>query len=75
MEVMKEWVKNIFILILALTFIEMLLPTSRMEKYIKFIFSLGIICLLYTSNTCRSPLNRVFIFRENSEYALRTWQS
>ena len=39
MEVMKEWVKNIFILILALTFIEMLLPTSRMEKYIKFIFS------------------------------------
>ena len=38
MEVMKEWVKNIFILILALTFIEMLLPVSRMEKYIKFIY-------------------------------------
>ncbi len=40
MEIMKEWVKNIFILILALTFIEMLLPVSRMEKYIKFVFSL-----------------------------------
>lgn len=40
MEVIKEWVRNIFILILALTFIEMLLPASRMEKYIKFIFSL-----------------------------------
>lgn len=40
MEVIKEWVRNIFILILTLTFIEMLLPASRMEKYIKFIFSL-----------------------------------
>ncbi|MCI8647832.1 MAG: hypothetical protein HFE76_13825 [Firmicutes bacterium] len=40
MELMKEWVKNIFILILTLTFIEMLLPLSRMEKFIKFVFSL-----------------------------------
>ena len=46
MEVMKEWVKNIFILILALTFIEMLLPTSIMEKYIKFIFSLVIMATI-----------------------------
>lgn len=46
MEVMKEWVKNVFILILALTFIEMLLPTSRMEKYIKFIFSLIIMATI-----------------------------
>lgn len=46
MEVMKEWVRNIFILIVALTFIEMLLPSSRMEKYIKFIFSLVIMATL-----------------------------
>ncbi|MEG0829154.1 MAG: stage III sporulation protein AF [Anaerovoracaceae bacterium] len=46
MEIMKEWVKNIFILILALTFIEILLPSSHMEKYIKFIFSLVIMATL-----------------------------
>ncbi len=40
MEIMKEWVRNVFLLLLTLTFIEMLLPVSRMEKYIKFIFSL-----------------------------------
>lgn len=46
MEVMKEWVKNMFILIMALTFIELLLPTSRMEKYIKYIFSLVIMATI-----------------------------
>lgn len=46
MEIMKEWVKNIFILILALTFIEMLLPTSRMEKFLKFIFSLVVMATI-----------------------------
>lgn len=46
MEVMKEWVKNIFILILALTFIEMLLPASRMEKFIKFVFSLAVMATI-----------------------------
>lgn len=38
----KEWVRNIFILILALSFIEMLLPPTRIQKYIKFVFSLAI---------------------------------
>lgn len=46
MEIIKEWVRNVFILILALTFIEMLLPTSRMEKYIKFIFSLVVMATI-----------------------------
>lgn len=46
MEIMKEWVRNVFILILALTFIEMLLPVSRMEKYIKFIFSLVVMATI-----------------------------
>ncbi len=46
MEMMKEWVRNIFILILTLTFIEMLLPVSRMEKYIKFIFSLVVMATI-----------------------------
>lgn len=42
MEVIKEWVRNIFLLIMALTFIEILLPSSRMENYLRFIFSLAI---------------------------------
>ena len=46
MEVMKEWVKNIFILILALTFIEMLLPDTSMGKYVKFIFALVIMATI-----------------------------
>ena len=42
MEVIKEWVRNIFILILALSFIEMLLPSGNMRKYIRYIFSMAI---------------------------------
>lgn len=53
MEIMKEWVKNIFILIMALTFIELLLPDSRMEKHIKFVFSLAIMA------TVLSPLKNL----------------
>lgn len=40
MSILKEWVCNLFIIILTLTFIEMLLPNSSVAKYIKFIFSL-----------------------------------
>lgn len=40
METLKEWVCNLFILILTLSFIEILLPDSSIAKYIRFIFSL-----------------------------------
>lgn len=46
MEIVKEWVKNIFIIIIALSFIEILLPTNTMQKYIKFIFSLIIMATI-----------------------------
>lgn len=42
MDVIKQWVSNLFIIILALSFIEILLPDTSMGKYIKFIFSLVI---------------------------------
>ncbi|MBP3384359.1 MAG: stage III sporulation protein AF [Firmicutes bacterium] len=42
MEVMKEWVRNIFILILALTFVEMLMPAGNIQKYIRYVFSMVI---------------------------------
>lgn len=48
---MKEWVRNIFILILALTFIEMLLPASRIQPYIRFVFSLAIMAAVLTPLT------------------------
>ena len=46
MDIVKQWVSNLFIIILALTFIEMLLPDTSMGKYLKFIFSLVIMATI-----------------------------
>lgn len=46
MSIIKEWVNNLFIIILALSFIEILLPDSSMGKYLKFIFSLVIMATI-----------------------------
>lgn len=51
MEIVKEWVKNIFIIIVAISFVEILLPTGTMSKYLKFIFSLIVMA------TILSPLS------------------
>ena len=42
MNIIKEWVGNLFIIIIALSFLEILLPDTSTAKYIKFIFSLVI---------------------------------
>ncbi len=42
MDIVKEWVSNLFILIIMLTFTEILLPENSTGKYVKFIFSLVI---------------------------------
>lgn len=42
MIIVKEWVSNLFIVILALSFLEILLPETATAKYIKFIISLVI---------------------------------
>lgn len=42
MDMIKQWVSNLFIIITALSFIEILLPDTSMRKYLKFIFSLVI---------------------------------
>lgn len=42
MDIIKEWVTNLFILILMLSFAEIILPESSIGKYVKFIFSLVI---------------------------------
>ena len=33
MELMKDWVRSLFLILLAITFIAMLLPESSMGKY------------------------------------------
>ena len=48
MEVIREWARNIFIFIIALSFIEMLLPSSKTLPYIKFVFSLVIMASILT---------------------------
>lgn len=46
MEIAREWVKNVFIIIVAISFIEILLPQGSMSKYLKFIFSLIIMAII-----------------------------
>ena len=45
-DIVKQWVSSLFIIILALSFIEILLPDSSMEKYVKFVFSLVIMATI-----------------------------
>lgn len=40
MNELGEFVKNIIIIAVALSFAEILLPASNMSRYVKFIFSL-----------------------------------
>lgn len=46
MEIVKQWVCNLFIIIMTVTFIEILLPETSMSKYLKFIFSLIIMATI-----------------------------
>lgn len=46
MEIIREWVKNIFIIVVAISFVEILLPSGAMSKYLKFIFSLIIMAII-----------------------------
>ena len=45
-DIVKQWVSRLFIIILALSFIEILLPDSSMGKYVKFVFSLVIMATI-----------------------------
>ena len=41
-----QWVRDIFSVILSLTFFQILLPESSLGKYVKFIFSLLILIII-----------------------------
>ena len=45
-DIVKQWVSSLFIMILALSFIEILLPDSSMGKYVKFVVSLVIMATI-----------------------------
>ena len=45
-EQVMNWIKDIFLMILSLTFFEILVPDSEMEKYLKLIFSLIILLMI-----------------------------
>jgi len=55
MNVAAQWVKNIFIIILVVSFMEIILPKSSMEKYVKYVLSLIILA------TILSPLARILL--------------
>jgi len=43
LEQLYLWLKDILLVIVALSFFQILIPESSMEKYLKFIFSLVIL--------------------------------
>lgn len=40
------WLRDIFLIIISLSFFQILLPDSSMEKYLKFVFSLIILAVI-----------------------------
>ena len=43
---LMQWVRDIFLIIISLSFFQILLPESSLEKYLKFIFSLIILAVI-----------------------------
>ncbi len=46
MEQMTLWIKDVFLIIISLTFFQIIIPDSVMEKYIRFIFSVIILSVI-----------------------------
>ncbi len=46
MDIIKQWVSNMMVVIMTLSFMEILLPDTSMGKYIRFIFSLVIMATI-----------------------------
>ncbi|WP_206458090.1 stage III sporulation protein AF [Anaerovorax sp. IOR16] len=46
MSFVTEWVRNVFLIVLAISFLELLLPSGSMRGYLKFIFSLLLLTVM-----------------------------
>ena len=51
MSVVTAWVRDLFIIILSITFLEILLPEGSLKKYVKFIFSIVIMAVILSPIT------------------------
>ena len=40
------WLKDILLVVISLTFFQVLIPNSKTEKYVKFIFSLVVLAII-----------------------------
>lgn len=40
------WLKDVLLVIISLSFFQVLIPNSKMEKYIRFIFALIILAII-----------------------------
>lgn len=46
MEQVAAWLRDIFLIIISLSFFQILIPNSNMEKYLKFIFSMIVLAII-----------------------------
>ena len=46
MSSVTQWVREVFIIILSITFLEILLPDGTLKKYVKFIYSIVIMAVI-----------------------------
>ena len=46
MEQVYVWVRDVFLVIISLSFFQILIPNSQMEKYLKFIFSMIVLAII-----------------------------
>jgi len=46
MSQITAWIREIFIFILSITFIEIMLPEGHLAKYVKFIFAILIMAVI-----------------------------
>lgn len=46
MIIINEWIRNIFMIVVSISFIEIILPGGRMTKYLKFVFSTIMIAVI-----------------------------
>jgi stage III sporulation protein AF len=70
MEFIKEWVTNIILFVLFATLIDMLLPTSKFQKYTKMVVGLLLISIILT------PIFKLLStdFEETFAAAIPTWE-
>ncbi|MFW5980155.1 MAG: stage III sporulation protein AF [Bacillota bacterium] len=69
LETLKDWIKNLVFIILFTTFLEQLLPDSKMRGYVKVVMGFFVISILI------SPLFSIFNQNHNSLYDTLLFQN